>query len=320
VHSLNIKQLTLKGGIMTNQLAFVFPGQGSQKVGMCDAWQETYPGAIDFFKQASVILGYDLWDIIHNGPVERLNQTIHTQPAMLAADVFLWRLYQQRNDTLPKLLAGHSLGEYAALVAADAFSFEDALKLVQQRARLMQDAVPEGQGGMGVILGLSAEQVVALCQQVHDSSHIIEAVNFNAPVQTVIAGHLKAVEEVLSLAKAAGAKRAMLLPLSIPAHCQLMKPAAEQFAKYLESTPVQSPKIPVIQNAQTAINTHPDDIRQALVLQLYSPVKWVETIQLMVNNEINTIVECGVGNVLTGLNKRINPDLQFLSVTELLQV
>ncbi|MGD9153541.1 MAG: ACP S-malonyltransferase [Gammaproteobacteria bacterium] len=297
---------------MQKNLAIVFPGQGSQKVGMLTQFAEKYSLVAENFARASQVLGYDLWEIVVQGPAEKLNQTIYTQPAMLVADVTMWQIWQEQNNDRPVLMAGHSLGEYAALVAASAIDFSDAVSLVSKRAHFMQDAVLPGDGVMVVILGLTAREVVKVCGEV-SGEQVVQAVNFNSPQQVVIAGHTQACERAMSAAKEAGAKIVKKLPVSVPAHSLLMKPAAEQFAEYLQNIEIQSPKISVINNVDVKINHDPEEIRSALVRQLYNPVRWVETIEFMVKQGVDTIIECGPGKVLMGLNKRINTNVKHLS-------
>lgn len=298
---------------MTKTQAIVFPGQGSQEVGMLADFYDQYPAFKIQFDRASSFLGYDLWKIVQEGPADTLNQTVYTQPAMLTADWAIWNVLKSVKSLSPAWLAGHSLGEYAALVAAEALMFEDALFLVDKRARLMQEAVPEGIGAAGVVLGLTAEVVVELCKSLSTDEAPVDAVNFNSPVQTVIAGKKIAVDKALVEAKAGGAKRAMLLPLSIPVHCALMKGIAPRLADYLSQVTFHSPKVPVIQNADVKSYSNPDDIRDALVRQLYSPVRWVETVETMKQAGVQTIIECGPKAVLTGLIKRIDPELELVS-------
>jgi [acyl-carrier-protein] S-malonyltransferase len=290
------------------KLAFVFPGQGSQSVGMLADLAANYPAIKDTFAEASDALKTDLWQIVCEGPEALLNQTHITQPAMLAAGVATWRVWQARGGKAPAVLAGHSLGEYTALVCAEALDFAHAVELVSLRGKYMQDAVPAGAGAMAAILGLDDAQVVAACAQAAQGD-VVAAVNFNSPGQVVIAGQTEAVNRAMELCKAAGAKRALPLPVSVPSHCALMKPAAEKLAQRLRDTTVRAPKIPVINNADVAQPTDPTAIRDALVRQLYSPVRWVETIQKMSQDGVTTLAECGPGKVLVGLNKRISKDM-----------
>jgi [acyl-carrier-protein] S-malonyltransferase len=285
-------------------LAFVFPGQGSQSEGMLSALAAEFSEVEETFREASDVLGYDLWDIVQNGPAEKLNSTDITQPAMLAAGVAVWRVWQTKAGAQPTVLAGHSLGEYTALVCGGSLAFADAIKLVAERGRLMQQAVPAGTGAMAAVLGLDDDAVRQACRDAADGE-VLEAVNFNSPGQVVVAGHKAAVERVVDLAKERGAKRALVLPVSVPSHCAMMKPAADQLATVLQDVAIQAPTIPVINNADVASPNEPDAIRDALVRQLYSPVRWVETIQKMAGDGVDRLVECGPGKVLAGLNKRI---------------
>ena len=294
-------------------LAFVFPGQGSQSMGMLDALANEFTDVEKTFRAASEMLGYDLWDIVQNGPAEKLNSTDITQPAMLAAGVAVWRVWQARGGAQPAVLAGHSLGEYTALVCGGSLAFEDAIKLVAERGRLMQQAVPAGTGAMAAVLGLDDDTVRAVCTEAA-AGEVVEAVNFNSPGQVVVAGHKTAVERTVDLAKAKGAKRALLLPVSVPSHCALMQPAAEQLATVLEGVAIQSPQIPVINNVDVAMPTDPVAIRSALVRQLHSPVRWVETVQKMAADGVDRLIECGPGKVLVGLNKRIERNMAAQAV------
>lgn len=282
--------------------AFFFPGQGSQSVGMMAGF-EGLAVIQETFQQASDILKTDFWSMVTE-PNELLNQTQHTQPLMLTAGIATWRAYQQLGGAMPSVMAGHSLGEYTALVAAGALSFEDALPLVKFRAEVMQSAVPEGQGAMAAILGLDDDVVRAVCAE-SAQNEVLEAVNFNSPGQVVIAGNKAAVERGMELAKAKGAKRALPLPVSVPSHCALMKPAAEKLAEYLKSVRVQAPNINVLHNADVKSYTDANAIKHALVQQLYSSVRWVETVQAIHQQNITVAAECGPGKVLAGLTKRI---------------
>lgn len=294
-------------------LACIFPGQGSQSVGMLSDLAATTGIVTETFAEASTALGYDLWALTQNGPADRLNQTEVTQPAMLAAGVAVWRAWEQRGGARPKWLAGHSLGEYTALVCAGAMTLGDAAGLVEERGRFMQEAVPEGQGAMAAILGLDDQQVIDVCAQAAQGD-IVAAVNFNAPGQVVIAGSAAAVERASDLARAAGAKRALRLPVSVPSHCALMQPAAERLMERLRSVKVAAPAIPVLHNVDVSSQSDPDAIRDRLARQLYSPVRWVETIQAMAAQGVNSLIECGPGKVLAGLGRRIDKDLQHLAV------
>lgn len=291
-----------------NTLAFLFPGQGSQSVGMLSELAAQHPQVTETFREASDALGYDLWALIQDGPEEQLNSTLHTQPAMLAADVAVWRVWCRMVDVRPAIMGGHSLGEYSALVCAGALPFEQGLRLVVERARLMQSAVPSDVGAMAAILGLGDDQVTSVCEQASTTGEAVEAANFNAPGQVVIAGNREAVTRAIDLAKAAGAKRAVLLPVSVPSHCSLMKPAADGFIPVLESVALASPAITVLHNADVAAHESPEAIRSALARQLYGPVRWAESVRAMSAQGAGSFVECGPGRVLAGLNKRIVPD------------
>ncbi len=294
-------------------LAFIFPGQGSQAVGMLSELAAVEPLVKETFAEASEVLGYDLWKLVSEGPAEELNQTHITQPAMLSASIAVWRIWQEKGGAMPTVLAGHSLGEYSALVAAGALDFKDAVALVAERGRLMQDAVPAGTGSMAAILGLDDAKVIEVCENAAQGE-VVSAVNFNANGQVVIAGQVAAVERAVELAKEGGAKRAVMLPVSVPSHCALMKPAAELLAERLSSITIKAPQIPVINNCDVSKATDGDAIRDALVRQLYSPVRWVETIEAMASEGINTLVECGPGKVLVGLNKRIVKEMKAMAL------
>ena len=294
-------------------LALLFPGQGSQSVGMLADLADHWPQVAETFAQASEVLGYDLWQLVHNGPAEALNQTDKTQPAMLAAGVAVARVWQAAGGAIPTAMAGHSLGEYTALVCAEALGFEDAIKLVEKRGQLMQSAVPAGEGAMAAILGLSDEDVIALCEAAAQGD-VVEAVNFNSPGQVVIAGTRSAVERATEIAKEKGAKRALLLPVSVPSHCSLMKPAADELAKVLDAIEISAPTIKVIHNADVQSHQDGASIKKALVEQLYNPVRWVETIGALKNAAVETVVESGPGKVLAGLNKRIDRRMTALPV------
>ncbi|QDJ51509.1 ACP S-malonyltransferase [Bordetella hinzii] len=296
------------------KLAFVFPGQGSQSVGMMDAWAGNAAVA-DVLARAGQALGQDLAALIAQGPAEQLNLTTNTQPAMLAAGVACFAAWRDAGGPLPAVMAGHSLGEYAALTAAGSLALEDALRLVRVRADAMQAAVPVGTGAMAAILGLDDDTVRAVCAQ-SGQGEVVEAVNFNAPAQVVIAGHKAAVERACEAAKAAGAKRALLLPVSAPFHSSLLKPAAEVLARALAEAPVQSPEVPVINNVDVAVQSDPAAIRDALVRQAWHAVRWVETLQAMKAQGVTHVIEFGPGKVLTGLTKRIDGDLSGLAVTD----
>lgn len=295
---------------MTEKTSFaiVFPGQGSQSVGMLADLGRAMPVVRKTFDAASAVLGYDLWALTQDGPEEALGRTDRTQPAMLAADVAVWRAWNERGGAQPALMAGHSLGEYAALVCAGALSFEHAVALVEKRGQYMQEAVPAGQGAMAAILGLDDEPVRALCAEAAQGE-VVEAVNFNSPGQVVIAGDAAAVARAIELAKAAGAKRALPLPVSVPSHCALMRPAAERMRALLEETPFSAPRIPVLHNADVRAHDDAASIRDALVRQLYSPVRWVESVREIAARGARATLEFGPGKVLAGLNKRIDKEL-----------
>ncbi len=296
-------------------LAFVFPGQGSQSVGMLADLAASEALVEQTFAEASEVLGYDLWQKVSAGPSDELNQTHITQPAMLAAGIAVWRIWQQKGGATPTMMAGHSLGEYSALVAAGALAFADGIRLVAERGRLMQQAVPAGSGAMAAILGLDDAQVVAVCEQAAEGE-VVSAVNFNAIGQVVIAGQTAAVDRAMALAKEAGAKRALPLPVSVPSHCALMQPAADELGKLLAGITINRPSIPVINNADVARSEDPAAIRDALVRQLSSPVRWVETVQTMAADGVDTLVECGPGKVLMGLNKRIVKEMKAMAVLD----
>jgi len=295
-------------------LAIVFPGQGSQSIGMMKGFADA-PIVERTFLEANQILGIDLWTMVREGPAEALNQTVNTQPVMLVAGVACWRAWRENNGPLPAWLAGHSLGEYSALVAADALRFEDALPLVRLRAQAMQEAVPEGTGGIAAIVGLDAAKVVEVCRDAAEGE-VLEPANLNSPVQVVIAGHRAAVERGMALAKQRGAKIATMLPMSAPSHCSLMTPAAARLRERLEAIEMKKPTIPVIQNRNVEASADPARIREALVEQLDHPVRWVETVQFLGHKGVKRIVECGPGKVLVGLSKRIVPDIEYIALTD----
>jgi [acyl-carrier-protein] S-malonyltransferase len=294
------------------KFAFFFPGQGSQSVGMMQGF-DNHPIVKATFAEASDILGQDFWLMVTE-PNELINQTTHTQPLMLAAGVATWRLWQARAGQMPSIMAGHSLGEYTALVAAGVLSYKDALPLVRYRAEVMQNAVAEGVGAMAALLGLEDNVVRAVCAEAAQGE-VLEAVNFNSPGQVVIAGHKSAVERGMELAKAKGAKRALPLPVSVPSHCALMKPAANELARYIESVAMTAGDIPVLHNADVTAYDAPERIKDALVRQLYNPVRWVETVQHIHAKGIVASAECGPGKVLTGLTKRIVAELPCIALT-----
>ena len=289
--------------------AMVFPGQGSQSVGMQAELAEVYPVVRATYAEASDCLGFDLWSLVQSGPDEKLAETRVTQPAMLAAGVAAYRVWQTAGGPRPAVVAGHSLGEYTALVAAEAMGFADAVALVATRARLMQEAVKQGEGAMAAILGLDDAAVRGVCAEAANGQ-VVEAVNFNSPGQVVIAGHREAVERAANAARAAGARRAMLLSVSVPSHCALMRPAAEQLAVHLQQANIAEPVIPVISNVDVMAYKTATEIRDGLVRQLYSPVRWVETIESIAAQGVSCLVECGPGKVLAGLVRRIDKNLQ----------
>ncbi|MBL1276891.1 MAG: ACP S-malonyltransferase [Ectothiorhodospiraceae bacterium] len=295
--------------------AVIFPGQGSQSLGMLAALAETHSSIKQTFEEASEALGYDLWALIQDGPEDELNKTHITQPAMLAGGVAVWRAWQAQSDIAPAIMAGHSLGEYSALVAAGSLSLSDAVKLVADRGRFMQEAVPVGIGAMAAILGLEDDQVLAVCDSAAQAE-VVSAVNFNSPGQVVIAGHAAAVERAVVLAKEAGAKRALMLPVSVPSHCSLMMPAAEQLAARLADIRLTEPAIPVLNNVDVKAESDPVAIRDALKRQLFCPVRWVDTINAIASQDIVNIVECGPGKVLAGLNKRINRQMTAYTTSD----
>jgi [acyl-carrier-protein] S-malonyltransferase len=288
---------------MSASLAFVFPGQGSQSLAMLAEHGAQQPLILDTFAEASEALGYDLWALTQQGPEEQLNQTDKTQPAILAASVALWRLWLAEGGARPAFVAGHSLGEYSALVAAGSLSLAAGVKLVEHRGQLMQQAVPAGQGGMAAILGLDDADVLAACAEAAQGE-VVSAVNFNAPGQVVVAGGAAAVARAIEACKARGAKRAMPLPVSVPSHCALMRPAAERFAEAVAAIDWQTPQIALVQNVSAAVVTDLESLKRDLLAQLYSPVRWVESMVCLAGQGVTDLVECGPGKVLSGLNKR----------------
>ncbi len=297
------------------KIAVVFPGQGSQSVGMLSAMAEE-PVIRQTFAEASETLGYDVWQLAQQGPEERLNQTEYTQPALLTASIAIWRHWQTLQALTPSLLAGHSLGEYSALVAAQALSFNDALQLVAKRGQYMQKAVAPGVGAMAAIVGLEDSKIIDLCNEARQKDEILSPANFNSIGQIVIAGHSASIDRAIELAQSQGAKMAKRIPVSVPSHCGLMSAAAAQLKQDLLKVDIQPPKIPVIHNYDVSPHPDPTAIRQALTQQLTSPVRWVETIQLIEKNGVEVIIECGPGKVLTGLNKRISQTLTTYPCTD----
>ncbi|HGO6572851.1 TPA: ACP S-malonyltransferase [Neisseria gonorrhoeae] len=298
--------------------AFFFPGQGSQSLGMMNGFAE-HAIVKNTFDEASAILGQDLWAMINGSDAEIIGQTVNTQPIMLAAGVAVYRAYLEVGGKTPAAVAGHSLGEYTALVAAEALDFADAVKLVRLRAELMQSAVPQGVGAMAAILGLEDEQVRQICAE-SAQGEVVEAVNFNSPGQVVIAGNAAAVGRTMAAAKEAGAKRALPLPVSVPSHCSLMKPAADKLAEALKTVEIKQPQIRVIHNADVAAYDDAGKIKDALVRQLYSPVRWTETVNALVSDGIAESAECGPGKVLAGLAKRINKAAACSALTDAGQI
>lgn len=293
----------------------VFPGQGSQEIGMLKELSEAYPIVQEIFSEASSVLGYDLWNLVQEGSAEKLGQTWVTQPALLAASVAIFKVWQQKEGAKPDFMAGHSLGEYSALVCAGVIDFRDAIKLVELRGKLMQEAVPVGTGAMYAIIGLDNDVVVKACKEAAQGQ-VVSPVNFNSPGQVVIAGNKEAVERAAILCKEAGAKRALPLAVSVPSHCELMKPAADKLAEKLKTISFQEPQYSVINNVDVKIETSAQAIKDALIAQLYSPVRWTEIVEFMANQGTTLLVEMGPGKVLTGLTKRIIKTLSGCSVND----
>ena len=290
--------------------AMVFPGQGSQSVGMLNQLADDYADVAEIFARASETLGYDLWKLVCEGPESELNKTEITQPALLVSAYACWQAWQDKAAIKPSLFAGHSLGEYTALVCAGVIEFEQAVKLVAERGKCMQQAVPAGTGAMAALLGLDDAQVEEVCSSVA-GEQVVSAANYNAPGQVVIAGDTEAVEKAIDAAKSAGAKRAIKLPVSVPSHCLLMKPAAEQFATFLDELDLSDASVPVVQNVDATARKDANEIKARLLEQLYLPVRWVDSIDTIKQAEIGKIIECGPGKVLTGLNKRIDRSLEL---------
>lgn len=296
--------------------AMVFPGQGSQTIGMLAELAEQYPIVTETFAQASDVLGYSLWDLVQNGPEEELNKTWKTQPALLAASVAIWRVWQEKQGKMPQVMAGHSLGEYSALVCAGVIDFAAAIKLVELRGQLMQEAVPAGTGAMYAIIGLDNDAIAKACEEAAQGQ-VVSPVNFNSPGQVVIAGNKEAVERAGVLCKEAGAKRALPLAVSVPSHCALMKPAADKLAVALQEIEFKQPEIQVVNNVDVIAQTDANAIRDALVRQLYNPVRWTETVELIAEKGITQLLEIGPGKVLTGLTKRISKEMNAAAVNDL---
>ncbi|MBH8580877.1 ACP S-malonyltransferase [Halomonas pacifica] len=289
---------------MTQSLALVFPGQGSQQVGMLRELAERYSVVRTTFEEASEALGYDLWHVVQDGPAEALNATACTQPALLASSVATWRVWQELEGPRPGAMAGHSLGEYSAMVCAGVMTFAEGIKLVRLRGEAMQDAVPAGEGAMAAVLGLENAAVEAACREAADAG-VVAAVNYNAPGQVVIAGAKGAVDRAIALCQEAGAKRALPLPVSVPSHCELMRPAAERLAAAMQAIELRAPRYTVVQNVDARAHGDIDTLRTRLVEQLYRPVRWTECVEAMAGEGAELFVECGPGKVLTGLGKRI---------------
>ncbi len=298
-----------------SEFAMVFPGQGSQDLGMLADLATAFPVVEQTFAEASDVLGYDLWALVQQGPEEELNKTWQTQPALLAASVAIWRVWQEKGGKAPSLMAGHSLGEYSALVCAGVIDFKQAIRLVELRGKLMQEAVPEGVGAMYVIIGLDNESIDRACKEAAQGQ-IVSPVNFNSPGQVVIAGEKEAVERAGDACKAAGAKRALPLAVSVPSHCALMKPAADKLAVVLEGIEFSHPQFPVVNNVDVKIEQSAEAIRDALVRQLYNPVRWTETVEFIAGQGIGRLLEIGPGRVLTGLTKRIVNTLSAAAVND----
>ncbi|MBH2797136.1 ACP S-malonyltransferase [Serratia marcescens] len=297
------------------QFAFVFPGQGSQTVGMLAELAAQFPIVEETFGEASSALGYDLWQLVQQGPAEELNKTWQTQPALLAASVAIFRVWQQQGGKAPALMAGHSLGEYSALVCAGVLDFKAAIRLVELRGKLMQEAVPEGTGAMYAIIGLDNDAIAKACEE-SAQGQVVSPVNFNSPGQVVIAGNKEAVERAGAACKAAGAKRALPLPVSVPSHCTLMKPAADKLAVALQDITFNAPQVPVVNNVDVRTENDPEAIRSALVRQLYSPVRWTESVEFIAAQGVTSLLEVGPGKVLTGLTKRIVDTLTAAAVND----
>lgn len=297
------------------KIAVVFPGQGSQTLGMLADLAAAHPVVEETFAEASSVLGYDLWQLVQEGPAEELNKTWQTQPALLAASVAIWRVWQQQKGTQPFLMAGHSLGEYSALVCAGVLDFKQAISLVELRGKLMQEAVPAGTGAMYAIIGLDNDAIAKACEE-SAQGQVVSPVNFNSPGQVVIAGNKEAVERAGAACKAAGAKRALPLPVSVPSHCALMKPAADKMAVSLENVTFSAPQFSVVNNVDVKVESSPEAIRSALVRQLYSPVRWTESVEFMAAQGVEQLLEVGPGKVLTGLTKRIVDTLTAAAVND----
>ncbi|EMZ5186933.1 ACP S-malonyltransferase [Yersinia enterocolitica] len=298
-----------------SKFAMVFPGQGSQSLGMLADLAAQFPIVEETFSEASSVLGYDLWQLVQQGPAEELNKTWQTQPALLTASVAIWRVWQHQGGKLPTMMAGHSLGEYSTLVCAGVLDFKQAVRLVELRGKLMQEAVPEGTGAMYAIIGLDNESIAKACEE-SALGQVVSPVNFNSPGQVVIAGNKEAVERAGAACKALGAKRALPLPVSVPSHCALMKPAADKLAVALEEIEFQAPLFPVVNNVDVKTEVSPEAIRSALVRQLYNPVRWTESVEFIAAEGVELLLEVGPGKVLTGLTKRIVDTLAAAPVND----
>ncbi|VFP88539.1 Malonyl CoA-acyl carrier protein transacylase [Candidatus Erwinia haradaeae] len=297
------------------KIAMVFPGQGAQKVGMLSNLAQTYSLVEKTFAEASAVLGYDLWKLVQKGPSIQLNKTHHTQPALLTASFSIFRIWKEKSKNMPMLLAGHSLGEYSALVCAGAINFHDAITLVELRGKLMQEAVPEGTGAMQVIIGLDPLSIIQACQE-SSCDQIVSPVNYNSPDQVVIAGHKEAVERASLACKRAGAKLTLPLPISVPSHCALMQSAAEKFSMALEKINFHAPLFPVVNNVDVVIETAPHAIRNALIRQLYHPVQWMNIIKFIQKQGVSSLLEIGPGQILTRLSQYIQPALTLTAVND----
>lgn len=300
--------------MIDQKLAFVFPGQGSQSVGMLAPLADEYSSIQQLFSRASDVLGYDLWALAQSGPQEQLNLTEQTQPLLLTSSVAIWQVWQSLGGSVPALMAGHSLGEYSALVCSGVIDFDAAVSLVRDRGKFMQQAVPQGVGAMSAVLGLDDEVIVSICQDVSVDGNVVEAVNFNSPGQVVVAGNADAVSKAADLLKKAGAKRVAPLPVSAPFHTSLMKPAAEQLAVAIAKVEFQAPTIPIVHNVHASIESDPGKIRQLMVEQTASPVRWTQSIEFMVARGVERVVECGPGKVLSGLCRRIHKPLSASAI------
>lgn len=295
-----------------SHIAFVFPGQGSQKIGMLSELAQDHALIKQTFDEASDVLGYDMWDLIQQGEQEAINLTERTQPILLASSVAIWRLWNEHNGAQPSQMAGHSLGEWSALVCSGVVDFADALKIVRARGQYMQQAVPVGEGAMAAIIGLEDQAILDACSNAQ-SLGVVDAVNFNAPGQVVIAGSNGAVEVAMDACKAAGAKRALPLPVSAPFHTSLMKPAADNLADLVNSVTFSAPQVPVVHNVHAQTESNPETIKALMLEQIYSPVKWVDCVNQLKNNGATTLIECGPGKVLSGLSKRIDREISSLA-------